>query len=175
MFLENNKTAGKTKYAVLLLVIALLLACILSSPSTAEMQLLGELRALKVDRPTSLIELESLRPHTQICILSPYSVRAGAMQEESLNRIFGNVDYSQFQRSIIQKHTSDYFWAFYPVARKRVQAQIEASGIRYKLRGLYLEYAQGFRSGCYETATVCLTKSRQNKFEEFPIVVSHCQ
>lgn len=76
-----------------------------------EQQLHEALQHLPANEKIPLSKLGPLSRYTEVCAIDAYAVRVGPEQAESLRRIFGDIDYSQYRDEIIKQY-SDWFTVF---------------------------------------------------------------
>lgn len=130
-----------------------------------------ELANIEAGTTISANQLASLGDEEQICVLHPYAVRSGDIQKSSIQEIFGDINYSDWESNIVQRHEVGYNWTIYSVRSGSVS---DAYPIRFP-RGAVFDSSKDLSAGCYKASDVCFVKMPKNQHGELPIKIYNCK
>lgn len=141
-----------------------------------ELQLRAELRNLQYGDSVPLSSFTPLKQYDNVCMIDAYAIKPGTRQEESVRRIFGSIDYSQFRDEIIRRYTDYYAVGIYPVKNNRLmKAMRMAPGHHTYMRLATDPPNKDFTiSACYKPADVCLRKTDKDSYGDQPITIGLC-
>jgi hypothetical protein len=136
--------------------------------------------ALPYNKTIPLSQLPPLDRYETICIVDAYAVRSGARQQESLTRIFGSIDYSEFRDEIVNIYSDhDTTQGIYPVQDNKLLPAIHVfPGYHTYLRPGRHPHGKEWRyfplSSCYSPKDVCLRRGKDDKYSWHKIIIDFC-